>query len=212
MKGIAITVLALAVAGTTGLAFAQDYHNDPRNGPSNARSDWAQVVSVERVGGQYPVDPVGYERQQCWNEQTRNYDDGYYRDHDGRLYRGDAHSNTKGAIIGALVGGALGNQVGKGDGRKAATVAGAVIGAGIGANTGNNNNADYNYRDDRGTVRRCRTVFVQTGERGNGGPGGYAVTYRYGGQQYRDFTSVRPGRTVRVRVDVKLQDGGDYHR
>ena len=164
MKRISISLLALAISATacSAVAAAQNY-NDGYYAADNPRSDTAQVVHVERVGNQYGSSyqiPSSYQREQCWNEQTNAYDDGYYRDNDGRLYRGDGRTNTGGMLIGALVGGALGNTVGKGDGRKAATIAGAVIGGTIGAHAGNDHD-DYQYRDDTsGVVRRCRTVTV----------------------------------------------------
>src|SRR5207244_55623 len=97
-------------------------------------------------------------REECWNERSRGYEGGYYRDGEGRLYRddGDGHTNTSGMLIGALVGGAVGNQVGKGDGRAAATVAGAVVGGAIGAHAGE----EHQFRGDDGVVRRCRTIVT----------------------------------------------------
>ena len=186
MKGISASVLALAVAATVGSSAVS-----AQGGPA-PHSDRARVIRVEHVGG------GGYEREECWNERTNNYESGYYRDSSGRLYRGDSHTNTGGMLLGALVGGALGNQVGKGDGRKAATVAGAVIGGAIGAHAGNNN--DNEYRDDHGMVRRCRTIVDDNG------PDGYNVTYVYAGQTYQAFTRDRPGRSIPVMVDVRPQN------
>ncbi len=229
MKRIAISVLTLALSATAGGAFAgaQDYgydhHDHDHNDARTSHTDRAQVLRVESIGGSYdryqykPYNPNGdvsstYEREECWNEQTNGYESGYYRDSNGRLYSGDGRTNTQGLVIGALLGGALGNQVGKGDGRKAATIAGAVIGGTIGAHTGNDNN-DYQYRDDNsGVVRRCRTIVATTdnGYNNNRGYGGYKVTYAYAGQTYQAFTNQRPGRWIRVTVDVRPQDDGGY--
>ncbi len=208
MKRIAISFLSLAIAAA-GSAGAQGYGPD-RDGQRTHHSDRAEVLRVDRVGNPY-AGPSTYEREECWNEQTNGYDSGYYRDNDGRLYRGDGRTNTGGMLLGALVGGALGNTVGKGDGRKAATVAGAVIGGTIGAHAGDNHD-DYEYRGDNGVVRRCRTVVTNNDDnRGYGGPGGYNVTYRYAGQTYQAFTNYRPGRYIRVTVDVRPDDNGGYH-
>lgn len=234
MKRIAVSVLALAISAAAGsaVAGAQDNGNDPRygNGYNDATSqrtlhtDHAQVLRVQRFGNQYADNQYGpstYEREECWNEQSNGYESGYYRDSNGRLYRGDGRTsssstNTGGLLIGALVGGALGNQVGKGDGRKAATVAGAVIGGTIGAHAGNNNdNNDYQYRDDNsGVVRRCRTVVTtnDNGYNNDNGYDGYNVTYRYAGQTYQALMNHRPGRYIRVTVDVKPQGDGGYRR
>ncbi len=180
MKRIAISMLALAMAATGGAAMSQQGYRYDDNRFDATRNDIAQVIRVERVSG-----TRSYERQECWNEQTRNYDDGYYRDDSGRLYR--RNSNTAGgAVIGAIVGGALGNQVGKGDGRKAATVAGAVIGAKVGSDIARDNQ-DYQYRDDSGYIRRCRTVYggdYDNSYYGNPRYDSYRVTYRYAGQIY----------------------------
>jgi len=208
MKIIATTTvlsLAIAVAAGSAVAAPQDYGNNGRYDNGNngryqesSRTDIATVVAVERMGNRGQ-----YERQECWNEQSNRYDGDYYRDGDGRLYRRDSNNkSTGGAIIGALVGGALGNQVGKGDGRKAATVAGAVIGGTIGANRGRDSN-DYEYRDHNGdTVRRCRTVYDNNNSSRYGDYDSYKVTYRYAGQTYRTTTTYRPGRTIRVAVNV----------
>ena len=220
MKRIAVSVLALALSAAAGGAVsAQDsrYDNnryDSRydNRYDSPRSDIAQVVRVEpryRYGS--------YERQECWNEQYNRYDSGYYRDSDGRLYRGDYRgqdSNVNGTLLGAIIGGALGNQVGKGDGRKAATIGGAVIGGAIGNNIDRNHDSGYSdgyeYRDDSGVVRRCRTVNTGYDSRYNSRRNirGYDVTYRYAGQTYHAVTRRDPGRTMRVIVDVRPQDEG----
>jgi uncharacterized protein YcfJ len=212
MKRITATAIALALsAAAAGGAVAgfQDYGRgyDSRYDSNDrmTRSDVATVISARPVYDRYASQ--GYERQECWNERTNAYDDGYYRDSSGRLYRG-SDSNTNGTVIGALIGGALGNQAGKGDGRKAATIGGAVIGGMIGNNIDKNNNA-YEYRDNSGVVRRCRTVVDY--DNGNEQIEGYDVTYRYAGQTYQAFTSYRPGRTMRVVVEVRPQDSG-YRR
>ena len=221
MKRISISLLTLAITATagSGLVAAQDYRNDSRDNGSynynnnynndiNQRNDIATVVSVQRVGG----DNSYYERQECWNEQSNAYDNDYYRDGSGRLYRGDGRNNKSGAVIGAIVGGALGNQAGKGDGRKAATIAGAVIGAAIGNNAHQDNN-QYEYRDGTGgTVRRCRTVYDNNNSSRYGSYESYNVTYRYAGQTYRTTTDRRPGRTIRVQVSVTPVDNSYRNR
>ena len=179
MKRIAISMLTLAITAAAGgaLAAPQDYRNDSRNNnynydnryddrvASNRRNDLAQVIRVERVNS----DIGAYQRQECWNEQTSDYDDGYYRDDYGRLYRGDDRNSKTGVVVGAIVGGSLGNQVGKGDGKKAATIAGAVIGGIIGNNVARDSK-QYEYRDDSSnTVRRCRTVYDDNNNSNYGG-------------------------------------------
>jgi uncharacterized protein YcfJ len=242
MNRTAVTVLALALTAAAGSAVAayQDYGNgsyydsrndngdqrynngDPRyyNGDprytdsayrTNSRNDVAQVIAVQPMYGQNGA----YQRQECWNERTNAYDNGYYRDTNGNLYRGD--TNTDGTLLGAIIGGALGNQIGNGDGKTAATVGGAVIGGVIGNNIDRNNNGynnNYNnsaydqYRGTNGVVTRCRTVT----DYNNRSVNGYNVTYRYAGQTYHTITSYRPGRTMPVRVSVMPQGNSTAYR
>jgi uncharacterized protein YcfJ len=230
MKPINVSVLALAVTLATGGAVAayQGYDNGPgysngydsqyedgRYTTSAPRSDVAQVTRVEPIIEQI----AGYQAQECWNEQVNGYDDGYYRDASGRLYRRGLGNNTSGALLGAVVGGALGNQVGKGDGRTAATIGGAVIGALIGSKS-NGGNGYNNYQSGNGVVIRCRPVNGYGGDQYPNGqyansqynngqyPNsqqvvGYRVTYRYAGQTYYAVTGYHPGSTMRVLVDVR---------
>jgi hypothetical protein len=212
IQSTALFVALTAATGFSALAVAQDHYGDRtydsrydyrydnyrasdyRN--RNERRDIATVVRVDERWGN-----PGYLRQECWNERTNGYESGYYRDENGRLYRGDSTAN--GTLLGALIGGALGNQVGKGDGRTAATVAGALIGGKIGHDVdARNDSSAYTYRDDSGVTRRCRTVS-------DGGRfGGYDVTYRYAGQNYHALMNYRPGRTMRVMVQVRPQFEG----
>ena len=182
MNRIAFTILATSIAAASGLAFAQGQYSNSNRGPvyDNVRADYARVISVERVGGQYSTRLM----QECWNERTKSNEQGYYRDNSGRLYR------------------ALGNQVGSGDGRKAATIAGAVIGGAVASKHNQRDDYDgYDYYDgDGGTQLRCRTVSEPTGSYGRRG---YLVTYDYAGQSYKAFSTIRPGRTIPVIVDVR---------
>ena len=219
MKRTISTAIALALTaalGTSAFAAAQDYYGSRSDARTDGRYDYRydnyraadyrgrnerrDIATVVRVDERFADN--GYLRQECWNERTNGYDSGYYRDQNGRLYRGDSTAN--GTLLGAVIGGALGNQVGKGDGRTAATVAGAVIGGKIGHDVdARNDSSGYAYRDDSGTTRRCRTVSD------NGGRfGGYDVTYRYAGQNYHALMNYRPGRTMRVMVQVRPQFEG----
>jgi len=224
MNRLAFTTLALALTAVSGSAFAyqdgygngyRDNNNDGRydngdsrydNSGNGPRNDYAQVIRVESVGGRYGHYDNQYGsnlRQECWNERSNGYESGYYRDSNGRLYRGDSTAN--GTLLGAVIGGALGNQVGKGDGKKAATIGGAVIGGAIGNSVARSNDHYDQYQDNSGVVRRCRTVSDNEGSQS---VGGYNVTYRYAGQIYHAFTNYNPGRRLRVVVDVRPQDNG----
>ena len=212
----AIAIALTAALGTSAFAVAQDYYRDGRDtrydyrydnyraADYRNRNERRDIATVVRVDERYSN--PGYLRQECWNERTNAYDSGYYRDSSGRLYRGDSTAN--GTLLGALIGGALGNQVGSGDGRTAATVAGAVIGGKIGhdVDARNDSSTAYEYRGGDNIVRRCRTVS-------DGGRfGGYDVTYRYAGQTYHALMNYRPGRTMRVMVQVRPQFEGVAYR
>jgi uncharacterized protein YcfJ len=200
MKRITLSLLALAITAQAGAALAvgQQYGDPVRTDPSQRydnrytqnppRSDTAQVMRVERIDNRRG----GYQRQECWNEQSNRYDNEYFSDASGRLYRDDDRRNSVGDVVG-------GNQV---DGRTGTTPLGAVIGAMIGSKVGTDGN-DVRYRDNRGEIRRCHATQDQTRYSGQGG---YNVTYRYAGQDYQAVTRTRPGRSIRVLVDVRPQD------
>lgn len=187
MKTFTTTALVSAlILGLAGTANAQRFET---------RYDRARVVDVDRVYAQSPGRVV----QECWNERSRSYDTGYYRDDRGRLYRDGDDDGKGGALIGAIVGGVLGNQVGDGSGRTAATVAGALIGGKVGHDVDERNGSDYRYRRNDGVETRCRTV--QTG--GHRTMEGFQVTYVYNGTSHRAFMRNNPGRTIPVEVDVR---------
>lgn len=105
--------------------------------------------------------------------------------------------NYAGAIIGGIAGGLLGNQVGKGTGRTVATAGGAVAGALVGDNLANNNNAAPAPTYAQQPVQSCRVV-----DHWETRTNGYAVTYKYRGQNYTSVLPYQPGQTLRVRVSV----------
>lgn len=197
MNRVNQVLLALSLAAASVGTSAQQRYADRHDQPDDLRNDMARVTRVERMGNVYG----SHQRQECWNARSGRAESGYYRDDRGRLYRGDGSSKS-GTIIGALVGGALGNQVGHGDGRAAATIAGVVIGGMIGNehDRDNRNDGYADYRDSAGTVRRCRNI---AGYDNAWRRGGYKVTYAYGGQSYETYTRSRPGRKIRVLVDVR---------
>lgn len=201
MKRLAQSILSLSLVATlSGAALAQSDHDRGDYASGSQYRDVARVTRVEIVnghGGRHDRDP--YARQECWDEVFNRYDSDYYRDESGRLYRGDSNKTAR-TLIGALVGGALGNQVGGGDGRTAATIAGAAIGATVGNKSGRDDRYEGHdrYRDNSGFERRCRTV----GGYGHGRDT-YRVSYRYSGRNYQTVTDIKPGRTLRVLVDVR---------
>lgn len=174
-----------------------DNNNDGRyDTNNNSRNLYAQVINVQRVNNRY----ASYQRQECWNEQANRYDNNYYRDANGSLYRSDKNGNVGGTVVGALVGGVVGNQIGDGKGQTAATIGGAVIGGLIGNSISRGDGYDR-YSDNTNSVRRCRTVNDANVNRNYSR--GYNVTYRYGNQTYHSFMNRNPGRSLRVAVNVQ---------
>ena len=206
MKRIVITILSLAIAAPfCGSAEAQSHDYQGNHANENSRHAFARVTRVERMpdrDDRYGRD--SYQRQECWNERTNRNEGGYYRDDSGRLYREEGSNKTTRTVIGAIIGGALGNQVGGGDGRTAATIAGAAIGAAVGNNTGGNKRYEgYDrYSDNSGVELHCRNVGNYDGQSGDL----YRVSYTYAGNQYQSITRYKPGRRLRVLVDVRPEE------
>jgi uncharacterized protein YcfJ len=174
--------------------------------------EYARVVDVDPIRRQVRVvQPV----QQCY-EQTRYEQapayDSSYDDYGDR--RGGARRNGEQAagamILGGLIGAALGNQIGHGDGRRAATVAGALIGTAIGHDTAHRDDrygsvrTGYYAPPEARTVTRCETRMTEQWEERIDG---YRVTYEYNGRRFETRLPYDPGRTLRVRVDVRPDEG-----
>lgn len=142
--------------------------------------DTARVLASTPVYEEY-----NEPRRECWTERT-----GYRYEKENRSYGG--------AILGAVVGGVVGNQFGKGNGKTASTAAGAAIGAMAGDNIDN---------DDRRARRvpieeeRCRTT-----DNWSRRVVGYNVVYQYHGDEFTTFLPYDPGNTLRVRVQVSVDD------
>lgn len=112
---------------------------------------------------------------------------------------GGAHSPTSG-LLGAAVGGVVGGAAGH-DSRYQPLIigAGALLGASIGTDIAHQRNAQSYYV----TERRCGIDYeLRDTER----VVGYRVGYRYQDAVYYTRTTMPPGATVRVRVDVSPLD------
>ena len=184
MKRMAKILLATSIAALSSTAFAQGYAQG-NAGFDNVRRDYGRVLQVERVGGTYS----NRISQECWNDRTNRNDTGYYRDNSGRLYRGD-NSGKSGTEIGTIVGGMRQNP-------NARDPAGGRIDY--------HNDGWQDYQGGGGNTIRCRTSAVPDDSYGAYGRRGYRVTYEYAGQTYKTFTTVRPGRTIPLIVDVRAQ-------
>jgi uncharacterized protein YcfJ len=123
----------------------------------------------------YPV-----EEQVCWDEQV-------WRRH---------HPSAVPTVAGAVIGGVVGNQLVHGDGRALATVAGAAIGGTVGYQV-----SRQNHRRGMYPVTRTRCE-VPRHWRNEQHITGWDVAYRYRGRVYRTWLPERPGKHIRVNVNM----------
>ncbi len=219
MKRLSASLLAIALAATSGLAAAQSYGSYGSNG----RYDYARVVRVDPVmGNGYGNYPSSSQR--CYSESDRYAQGGYgndgYYDQNGNYHRngsggngyydqyGNYHPNSGGSttgrtvatVIGGIAGAVLGSKVGGGSGQVAASAIGTMVGGMAGRQV-----YDNAHRQQRtATVQVCDPVPAN-GYYGNANnvATGYDVTYEYAGRQYTTRTSYNPGDRIRVRVDVR---------
>ena len=175
------TLVAAALAAAfSGPLFAETFH------------DSASVLSVRPVTERTPVN-----REECWSEQRRGYEERRVTRQDNGAPIGPA------TVIGAIAGGVLGHQVGSGNGNTAATIGGALLGGIIG------NKVENDRREDRATadfdMNRCRTVSASNGDVLQG----YDVRYAYRGQEYTARMASDPGRRLVLGRDIR-DDGTPY--
>jgi uncharacterized protein YcfJ len=179
------TLFAAALAAAfAGPVFAESFH------------DSAPVISVRAVTERTPVN-----REECWSEQRRGYEE-------RRVTRQDTGAPIGAAtVLGAIAGGVLGHQVGGGRGKDAATAGGAVVGGLIGnqidRDQGNvappSERVEVERRPVVREVEKCRTV-----QEVREVPVGYDVRYRYGGRDFVTRLPFDPGRRIRLAVDVRV--------
>ena len=180
---LAALASAAMLFGTTATALA-DHDNRGYDRDDRAQYDYAKVIStqplVNYVTGKTPV-------RECW-EETQHY-----------TVDRHAGGRTGGTILGAVIGGVIGHQFGSGRGNDAATIAGSLIGAAVG-NDAATKRHPHGVEQHSRPVERCRTSYREHREERIDG---YRVTYRYNGQKYVTEMPYDPGKTIRVRVDVR---------
>lgn len=148
------------------------------------------TVRARVIASQPIYETISEPRTQCWTETVGHH-------------RGYRHDSGGGAVVGAIAGGLLGSTIGKGNGRVAAAAVGAATGAVIG------DRLDGRYADGPHQIERCQTTDNQRRV-----IAGYDVRYRYQGQDYSTRLPYEPGRHVRLRVSVAVDDeaSGGYWR
>ena len=177
-----LIVAAVATAFTSAGAFAESF------------TDAAQVVSVRAATDRIPVN-----REECWSEQRRDYEE-------RRVTRQDNGAQIgAGTVIGAIAGGVIGHQFGNSSGgRDRGTAAGAIVGGLVGNQIDRDNNyapsqsVEVERRPVTREVERCRTI-----QEVREVPVDYEVRYRYGGREFVTRMPFDPGRRLRVAVDIR---------
>jgi Predicted outer membrane lipoprotein len=179
------TLVAVAVASACASfgAFAESF------------TDMAPVVGVRAITERIPVN-----REECWSEQRRGYEE-------RRITRQDNGAQIgAGTVLGAVVGGVIGHQFGNSSGgRDRGTAAGAIVGGLVGnqvdrdrGDVGGPETVEVERRPVTRDVERCRTI-QEVREVASG----YDVRYRYAGREFVTRLPFDPGRRVRVAVDVR---------
>ena len=178
-----LLLAAMAAAFTSMGAFAETF------------TDSAAVTLVRPRMDRIPVN-----REECWSEQRRGYEE-------RRVTRQDTGAPIgAGTVLGAIAGGVIGHQVGSGRGNDAATAAGAIVGGLVGnqidRDQGNvrppSQYTEVERRPVTREVERCRTI-----QEVREVPVGYEVHYRYGPREFVTQMPFDPGRRVRVAVDIR---------
>ncbi|MBN1379850.1 MAG: glycine zipper 2TM domain-containing protein [Gammaproteobacteria bacterium] len=154
----------------------------------NARQD--ELLDFARVLDVVPVyaNVVRSEPQQeCWIETVR-YE-----------YPQQQRSATP-KILGALIGAAVGHNIARSkQGQSVGRVAGAVVGASVGSDIARGRSrqrVEAEYHDEERCQVREKTYYEEVVV-------GYDVTYEYHGNTYQTRMDQRPGRQIRVAVNVR---------
>lgn len=139
----------------------------------------AEVVAVKEV-----MQTVTTPREQCEMVQVQ------------RQAPVKDENRLLGTVGGAVIGGVLGSQVGGGSGKKVATVAGAAAGG----YAGNRVQKSMQEKDVQTTTeQRCKTVQEKSQKLV-----GYDVNYRIGSQTGAVRTTFKPGATLPLTKDGKV--------
>ncbi len=251
MKHLSVALLAIGLV-SSGTAFAQStyypssggyndgydnsYRDDyQRDGDQQGAAyyDYARVIRVDPVLGNYRGTSNNYGNQRCYETQSAgSYQrDGYYGN--GSQYgngsygnnaygnngynRNDAYGRSQygggstagrnvATVVGGIAGAVLGSKIGGGTGTYAATAIGSMVGGMAGRQVYENTQRDR-YTPG-GTVRVCEPETVRNdnySRTGDGRGSAYDVTYEYNGRRYTRRMDHHPGDRVRVRVDVSPQ-------
>lgn len=185
MTAIGVLIAALLITP------AQAGHRDRQ--PEHRRHhqyDYAKVINATPV---YRTITHSQPRHEC-HEETVPYPGSRKQ-----------HNSATGTIVGTIVGAAIGNAIGHNKtNKRIGMVAGGLLGGSIGRDisaTAHHRTHRYNDHNSVGTF--CQRSYDTYQEQRLDG---YRVTYRYHGQTYETRMDHRPGRRIRVRIDVTPVD------
>ena len=152
----------------------------------HAKSRWAKVTNVEPI-----MRTIEHRvpHKECWNEKVR--------------YRESNHHDRSltGTVLGGIVGGAIGNKIGHNrTNKKIGTVVGAVLGASVGHDLSSQRHSRSRGRTTYSSERHCEVRHEVTYEEQ---VVGYNVWYRYQHNEYKTRMDHRPGKKIKIRVDVQ---------
>ena len=156
--------------------------NVEANAKGKSHDDFYDRAKVVRVTSVYRQVPIRVSVRECVQRPVR------YRVRNGRSYTPE--------ILGGIVGGVVGNRFGAGHGKTVLSIAGAMLGASVGHDINRRMSAG-GYRDEPGEECWLREDVRMERELD-----GYRIRYRYRGQEFTTFSDERPGKYIRVKVDV----------
>lgn len=174
MKPIILIPALCAALITSPAVFAKSGKHHKHNDRIETH---ARVTHVEPI---YRTKVTRSPREEC------HYEDVSYRDH------GHTGHTAGKMIVGGLVGSAIANEVHGGTNAK---IAGAVVGSAIGHEMGSRPRSRHHQ-----TQERCHTVRERHNRRYIDG---YRVHYQYHGSDFVTRMKERPGRRIRVFVNVE---------
>ncbi len=178
MKNIISTAIIISFVFAAGTASASPSKKWRSPNNPNTYFDRAKVTHVQPI---YRTIRIATPREECYTQEVRTD----VHDH------GNKAAST---VLGGVIGGVVGHKVGKH--RKGATIAGAIIGAAIGNNVGREAGTPHqqvSYQD----VCETRTSYYEEQR-----IEGYNVSYRYKGENFTTRMNERPGKRIKVRVNV----------
>jgi len=192
-SGIIINLIGIVLLTASLGVHADSYYRQHQGeaAGNNGFYAYAKVLEVEALRHYVQV-PDSY--RECRDEVVTRYE---------RHREPGAESYTP-LILGGLVGGVVGNQFGKGRGRTALTVAGTLLGGSMGRDYREDQHQRVASHPYRTTEQHCEERRSYHQEEHDDG---YRVSYRYQGQTFTTHTDYRPGRRLKVLVNVSPVEG-----